>query len=103
MGLHCVHVPTATKFDYFKQDQPSSMFPPAGDSASNASDKRPTSGYYSNLLWFIFCIMFLFNRRLNLNTCTYNMITRSLDFIIIKILILEIKIYFYIWILAKTI
>jgi hypothetical protein len=69
------------------------MSTPVGDGASNASGKGPASGYYSNLLWFIFCLRFLFNRRLNLNMCIYNMVTRSLEFVMIKMLILRIKIY----------
>jgi hypothetical protein len=74
--LHCVHLPATTKFGYFEPDQPSSMSIPVGDGASNASSRGPVSGYCSILLWFIFCLVFLFNRRLNLNTCTYNMVTR---------------------------
>jgi hypothetical protein len=43
------------------------------------------------VLLFIFCLMFLFNRRLSLNTCTYNMVTISLVFVMIKMLILHSK------------
>jgi hypothetical protein len=69
------------------------MSTPVGDGAFNAFGKGLTSRYYSNLLWFIFYLIFLFNRRLNLNTCTYNMFTGSLEFVMIKILILRIRIY----------
>ena len=67
MGLHCIHRPASTLFDYFKQDQSSSMSStPAGDGATSASSTGPVLGYSLKLKRFILFIFVLI-----LNTCTY--------------------------------
>src|SRR5688572_10642980 len=51
-----------------------------GNGASDATGTGPALGYILNLFWFC---LFLFIRRLNLNTCTYHAITESLNIFMI--------------------
>jgi hypothetical protein len=62
-----------------------------GNGAPGAPGTGPALGYSLNLLWFIF--LFVLVSGINMNTSTYHVITRSLLFVMIKILILGIKIY----------